>query len=271
MSGQGTNGIAIGLLAGSTGQQQDAIAIGTSAGLTNQGLNAIAIGNNAGEFNQTTNAIAIGCNAGQSGQATNAIAIGVLAGATGQGSNSIAIGRNAGLSNQPANTIILNAEGTALNGITASSSYIAPIRNITQTNVLGYDTTNKEITYWAKTFVIDHPLDNNKYLVHSCLEGPEAGVYYRGSGIIQNNEFVEIKLPPYIKSFYDFTIQITPKSNTFFYTSDVDINSSSFNVYGKNGSFFWLVHATRNLIDIEPYKNDYNLKGNGPYKWIEKK
>ena len=32
----------------------------------------------------------------------------------------------------------------------------------------------------AKTFVIDHPDDENKYLVHVCLEGPEAGVYYRG-------------------------------------------------------------------------------------------
>lgn len=33
----------------------------------------------------------------------------------------------------------------------------------------------------SKNFRIDHPLDpENKYLIYSCLEGPENGVYYRG-------------------------------------------------------------------------------------------
>ena len=29
----------------------------------------------------------------------------------------------------------------------------------------------------SKSFIIDHPTDPSKYLVHVCLEGPEAGVY----------------------------------------------------------------------------------------------
>ena len=30
--------------------------------------------------------------------------------------------------------------------------------------------------------IIDHPDDKeNKYLIHGCLEGPEVGVYYRGT------------------------------------------------------------------------------------------
>ena len=36
----------------------------------------------------------------------------------------------------------------------------------------------------TKTFIIDHPIDKNKYLVHGCLEGPEFGVYYRGKSEI---------------------------------------------------------------------------------------
>ena len=32
----------------------------------------------------------------------------------------------------------------------------------------------------VKSFVIDHPLDSSKYLVHGCIEGAEAAVYYRG-------------------------------------------------------------------------------------------
>jgi hypothetical protein len=34
----------------------------------------------------------------------------------------------------------------------------------------------------SKTFIIDHPIKKDKYLVHACVEGPETGVYYRGKG-----------------------------------------------------------------------------------------
>jgi hypothetical protein len=47
-----------------------------------------------------------------------------------------------------------------------------------------------------------------------------------------------------------------------------EVEDNSFNVYGDNGSFYWLVHASRENINVEPYKNDVNVKGNGPYKWI---
>ena len=36
-----------------------------------------------------------------------------------------------------------------MSGITQSAFYVNPIRNVTQTNVLGYDITNKEITYYT--------------------------------------------------------------------------------------------------------------------------
>ena len=38
-----------------------------------------------------------------------------------------------------------------------------------------------------KTFVIQHPTNTNKYLIHACLEGPESGVYYRGKTFITKN------------------------------------------------------------------------------------
>ena len=42
--------------------------------------------------------------------------------------------------------------------------------------------------------------DSSKYLVHVCLEGPEAAVYYRGKGEITNNNSVVIYLPDYVKN-----------------------------------------------------------------------
>jgi hypothetical protein len=109
-----------------------------------------------------------------------------------------------------------------------------------------------------KTFVIDNPVYNNRYLIHACLEGPEGGVYYRGKGIITNNKSITIQLPHYVKKLAtDFTIQITPiycgKNIKSLYTTEVEDNS--FTVYGENCKFYWLVHGKRCDIEVEPYKD----------------
>ena len=123
----------------------------------------------------------------------------------------------------------------------------------------------------AKTFVINHPSDRNKYLVHACLEGPETGIYYRGKSEITNNEYVIIELPPYVRSIgYEFTIQITPlgtgKKVNNYCTSEVENNQ--FTVYGDNGKFYWLVQAKRGDIIVEPLRSTTTLQGYGPYQWI---
>jgi len=123
----------------------------------------------------------------------------------------------------------------------------------------------------GKSFIIDHPDDpSNKYLIHVCLEGPEAAVYYRGKGEITNNASVDIKLPEYVKNLAtDFTIQITAvyDGNVKVYNFD-EIQNNAFTVYGENGKFHWLVIGKRFDIDVEPYKKDVIVKGDGPYLWI---
>jgi hypothetical protein len=133
--------------------------------------------------------------------------------------------------------------------------------------------------YYAsnKSFIIDHPLNKNKYLVHSCLEGPEAGVYYRGTGTIDNDDSVTIVLPDYVSTLAtDFTVQLTPIidfdefNNKFVNRLDGSsrVKYNSFTVYGSNGSFYWQLYGKRFDIDVEPNKNSVDVKGNGPYKWI---
>jgi hypothetical protein len=90
-------------------------------------------------------------------------------------------------------------------------------------------------------------------------------------GEITNDECCEIKLPEYLSEIgFDFTIQITPiysgKRIKQLYTSIVENNT--FTVYGENTKFYWLVNASRSNICVEPNKNDVDVKGNGPYKWI---
>lgn len=125
----------------------------------------------------------------------------------------------------------------------------------------------------TKTFIIDHPLYESKYLIHACLEGPEAGLYYRGKATIENDESVVIHLPDYVEPLAsNLTVQITPihsktknVSKNIYETSEVENNQ--FTVYGKNGSFYWTVYATIDEIKTEVKKSSINVQRNGPYAW----
>ena len=51
----------------------------------------------------------------------------------------------------------------------------------------------------SKNFEIPHPLDPNKNLVHSSLEGPEIALFYRGTSQLKNGK-AEIELPDYFEA-----------------------------------------------------------------------
>ena len=212
---------------------------------------------------------------GQNNQGVDAIAIGHDAGQNTQGDNAIAIGHNAGVTSQTAGSIILNASGAILNSA-AAGLYVDPIRFPVASNTGGalvYNTSTHEVTFdTTKTFIIDHPTNNNKYLVHACLEGPETGVYYRGkSQIEESNDNITIELPDYVDSFAtDFTVHITPIYNgKIRVLNSSEVENGEFTVYGESGSFSWIVYGKRGSINVEPNKTEVQLKGQGPYKWIE--
>jgi hypothetical protein len=194
LSGQYTNCIAIGYQAGYNnqgphiGSQNRAIAIGDSAGYSAQSGLAIAIGYNAGKTNQgiaggiaSGQCVAIGTNAGGENQSGYAIAIGNEAGRTGQGSFAIAIGTYAGRTNQATSTIVINAQNfTAVTGATANATYIAPIRNVSQTTVLGYDTITSEISYYTSPSSIGR-FAFDDFMYASTIQGSDLGMRINGT------------------------------------------------------------------------------------------
>ena len=110
--------------------------------------------------------------------------------------------------------------------------------------------------------------------MHACLEGPEAGVYYRGIGEISNGESTQIELPNYVdKIACNFTIQITPiydgKNKNKLYES-TKIESNKFSVYGPNGTFYWIVYGERSSIEVEPLISETKINGDGPYLYVQK-
>jgi hypothetical protein len=133
------------------------INIGPFGQAISQRTGAISIGYNSGFTGQGTNAIVIGIDSAYRNQGENSIAIGNRAGQTNQGSNSISIGYLAG-SNQASNSIILNASGSLVTGATSNATYISPIRQETQSNLLGYNTTTFEVSYYLPSTPISEEI-----------------------------------------------------------------------------------------------------------------
>jgi hypothetical protein len=122
----------------------------------------------------------------------------------------------------------------------------------------------------AKPFIIDHPTKSDKYLIHACIEGPEAGVYYRGTTNIEN-EYVEVNLPEYVNTLaYDFTVNVTPVYNGSKIRSCniSDVTNGSFRIYGEPGKVHWTVMGKRGDIDIEKDKSSTTVNRFGPYTWV---
>jgi hypothetical protein len=269
--------VAVGTNAGNLNQSYNSVAIGAESGVTSQGFQSTGVGYFAGWNKQGKQAVAVGAFAGQNIQSDYAVAVGYragLGGTTPQGSNAIAIGYQAGYQNQSSNSIILNASGTTLDSFT-SGFFVNPIRSTGATgSALYYNSATSEILVsTSKTFVIEHPLDPNKYLVHACLEGPEAGVYYRGVDEILQKSVV-ITLPSYASAIAsEFTVHITPliddEQEDLILCNATSVKNNQFKVISSHPcKFTWFVMGKRLSIDVEVDKDSTQVKGNGPYKWI---
>ena len=251
------------------------IRLGGFAGATGQGANSVALGASAGRYTQGSGAVAVGFQAAQTNQGSNAVAVGNLAAGINQGLGAIALGYNATGDNQVANSIVLNASGVAV-PTALPALYAKPVRSIANAAAnppLVYNPATFEIFQDTnKTFVINHPLDKERYLVHACYEGPESGVVYRGQSKTEMSlgKFsTEVNLPSYASALADhFTVQVTPVNClTMFYASQV-VDGKFTVETSVPCSFYWVVYGRRGEINVEPRKQDVRVSGDGPYKYI---
>ena len=104
-------------------------------------------------------------------------------------------------------TLTINNDGnTALSILGANSS------EGTAVNIDGH------LAATTKSFNIPHPIHEDKRLVYGCLEGPEYGMYARGTAVIGDGEKerkIGISLPEYWFKMVgkDYTISLTPHGN----------------------------------------------------------
>lgn len=124
---------------------------------------------------------------------------------------------------------------------------------------------NGTFTATTKNFKIPHPLaPQEKYLIHSCLEGPEIAVYYRGETVTANGQ-AEVILPDYFEALTTPTDRSVLLTQIFEDDSEAIIGSNTFSMLMasrvKDGKFkirssepvakvWWEVKAVRR--DVEP-------------------
>ena len=146
-------------------------------------------------------------------------------------------------------------------------------------NLLGISNSGEVTKVSSKTFVIKHPMNSNKYLVHACLEGPENGVFYRGTGktLQQDDTYYNciVKMPPYFKQLVyknSITVHLTPK-NSLQVCGVKWVEDDSFCVYSRESTeFYWVLNGTRmdiTSLDVEPTVESCVIKGFGPYTYTE--
>jgi hypothetical protein len=135
----------------------------------------------------------------------------------------------------------------------------------------------------VKTFVINHPDDPDKYLVHACAEGPTADVFYRGEARLEEG-IARIDLPDYFESLTELegrTVQITPiiEHGEAWKTANLAasrVENGCFYVFQTGGMmnneqpFWWRVDAVRKgtAFNVEPSKSAVTVAGEGPYTYI---
>ena len=115
--------------------------------------------------------------------------------------------------------------------------------------------TNTEVTgtlsATAKSFNIEHPLYKDKRLVHGSLEGPEHGIYIRGS--IESKEYgCLIELPEYWEAMCDdYTVQLTPHGPYTVYIKEKQKDKVMIACTSKDYKFDYYVVGSRTDETLE--------------------
>jgi hypothetical protein len=133
----------------------------------------------------------------------------------------------------------------------------------------------------VKSFVIDHPDDAERFLVHACTESPTAGVEYEGTATIVDHR-ATVALPSYFETLtlaegrHVFLQPILTESEgrpMIASAAPSRIVDGRFDIVcsGPDGTeVHWLVKATRAgaAFDPEPRRDEVVVRGEGPYRYL---
>ena len=123
------------------------------------------------------------------------------------------------------------------------------------THLSGAVTVVGTLSATAKSFNIEHPLYKDKRLVHGSLEGPEHGIYIRGT--IEAKEYgCEIELPEYWSAMCDdYTVQLTSHGPYTVYIKEKQKDKVMIACTSKDYKFDYYVVGSRTDETLEVVQN----------------
>ena len=140
----------------------------------------------------------------------------------------------------------------------AKAGYVSIGASVTTTDALyvnGNTTINGVLSATAKSFDIPHPDKEGMRLVHGSLEGPEHGVYARGTA--KGHGETTIELPDYWKTLVgdNYTLQLTSYNSSNIYIVEKEATSFTINSNSLNYKFDYVVIGRREEIEVEQNGN----------------
>jgi hypothetical protein len=179
----------------------------------------------------------------------------------------IIIGAIAGFNHSPYSLSVVG-DACVFDNLTVNRQVEVGSHLLAQGDIIARIAGRPHILSVKKDFDIPHPTKDGWRLTHACLEGPEAGVYYRGK-VINNNKII---LPEYWNNLVDedtITVNITPvkyhqnimvekiEDNVIYLNEKdgLDINCH-FHVYGERLDTEKLIVEYEGGIEDYPGDND---------------
>lgn len=125
-----------------------------------------------------------------------------------------------------------------------------------------------------KSFIIDHPTDPDRYLIHACTESPQPGVEYWGDVVLDGNGQAVVELPEYFEALTrpdGRYVSVNTCSDEIRNASATYPQNGRFTIHGAPGArVTWLVKAIRadaGHMLIEPRRDQITVHGDGPYRY----
>jgi hypothetical protein len=133
------------------------------------------------------------------------------------------------------------------------------IRGLTSTDVSKFSVdANGNLRATTKSFDIPHPTKEGMRLVYGVLEGPEHGVYHRGT--VEGKDKITVELPEYWSKLVneDYTVTLTAYGNYSVHIVEklsnsfiISANTNFFNRKFKHVKVDYVVHGSRKDAPLE--------------------
>lgn len=125
-----------------------------------------------------------------------------------------------------------------------------------------------------KSFIIPHPDDPDRWLIHGCTESPHNGVEYWGTATLDDRGHADIELPGYFESLTardGRAVLLTGMGHHIIPPTATYPEHGRFLIHGVPGQqVSWLVKAIRKDVPpvlVEPRRDDVIVQGDGPYRY----